>query len=84
MTTTAENYEEALASLRAKLRLKRGYSGRIIKRLKVKRYEVYNVVYGRSKNPIILKALVDDAENSQTAATESFDIISRYLTGNAA
>lgn len=83
-TTTAENYEEALGKLRAELHLKRGYGSRICQKLKVKRHEVYNVAWGRSKNPVILKALVDEAKNAQTTATESFSIISSYLTGHAA
>lgn len=83
-TTTAENYAEALGKLRAELKLKRGYGSRICTKLKISRSDVYNVAWGRSKNPIILKALVDEAKNGQSPTTESFEIISSYLTGTAA
>lgn len=83
-TQTPENYADALGKLRTDLHLKRGYGSRIAKKLKVSRHEVYNVAWGRAKNPQILKALVDEAKNTQTTATESFDIIRSYLSGSAA
>lgn len=86
---TPEIYLEALGKLRAELRLKRGYGTRIAQKLttpkvKVSRFDVYNVAWGRSQNPVILKALVDEAKNATSSANESFEIISNYLFGAAA
>lgn len=78
----ARLYDKALAKLRKDLKTKWGYAPRIANSLKVPVSDVYNVIHGRKKSPVILKALVNEA--LQVQADESFDIVSNYLSNAAA
>lgn len=75
---STEVYSEALGKLRSELQMHRGYGSRIAKKLRVHRQTVYAVAWGRAKNPIILKALIDEAKQGQQDA--SMELITNYLT----
>lgn len=76
------DYKEALRDVRSRLKLKRGYGSRVVKKLStpkmpVQLTEVYNVAWGRIKNPVILEALVEEATTEHK--DKSKEIITRYL-----
>lgn len=76
------DYKEAMINVRARLRLKRGYASRVVNKLKAKKLkveltDVYNVAWGRVKNPVILEALVEEA--TSTHADPSTEILTRFL-----
>jgi len=75
--SVAPNLKEVLTDVRSRLKLKRGYGLRIAKKLKVTRFEVYNVAWGKSKNPMILQALVDEAIAHESDPNQ--EIITKYL-----
>ncbi|MDO6389058.1 hypothetical protein Q4E40_02880 [Pontibacter sp. BT731] len=89
----ATYYQQALHDIRAKLSKRRGYATRIVqalnnkplrgKQLVEKQREVYNVAWGRIKNPVILQALIKEAEAAQTHTDPSIEIISNYLSSVA-
>jgi hypothetical protein len=79
-----KNYNDALNKLREQLKNRWGYAPRIAKKLSVKTSEVYQVVYGKSKNPIILKELVNESKNAKSSAIECFDIMNKFSAQIAA
>jgi hypothetical protein len=84
-------YQQALADIRSKLGKRRGYATRVAnlvsanvlqgKELRAKQLEVYNVAHGRIKNPVILQALIKEAE--AVHADPSMEIISKYMSSVA-
>lgn len=87
METT--NYSDALEKIRTKLEKRRGYASRVVnvlypkvkepeKRAKLVR-DVYNVVWGRQKDPAILKEVIKEARAADAEKDPSMEIVSKYL-----
>lgn len=80
---TEPNIKEALGKLRADLKASRGYGPRIAKKFKIETEEVYNVAHGRKKDPMILKALIDEARNSANQKDPSLQLLTEYYQSAA-
>lgn len=79
-----KSYENSLEQLRALLKKRRGWGGRVSRRLNIERHHVYKVADGVKKDPDIMKALIEDIEEGKTEKdpkTESIEILSEYLKG---